>query len=105
MRAQESKLFNGIANAGFSTTQGPFRLEGGRYVVLMVGTSGTLSLEILGPDGSTFIIVTDNEGNAVTNASLGTASLNQVDLPPGQYQFAGSSPVAAYAQVVRCPIE
>ncbi len=100
MRATEAKLFS-----NFSTTQGPFKLEGGRYVVCMVGTSGTLSLKTLGPDGTTYIICTDIAGNAVTNAALATASFNTVDLPPGQYEFAGSSPVGAYANVVRCPGE
>lgn len=99
MRAQEAKLFSNFS----SSPQGPFRLEGGRYVVCMVGTSGTLSLEILGPDGSTYIICKDIAGVAVTNAALGTASFNTVDLPPGQYEFIGASPVGAYAEVVRCP--
>ena len=98
MRAPESHAFS-----DFSTTQGPFQLYGGRYVVTMVGTSGTLSLKVLGPDNSTFIITKDIAGNAVTNGSLGTASFNTVDLPPGQYEFAGSSPVAAYASIARCP--
>lgn len=104
-RAFEGQSFSGVANAGFSATQGPFVLNGGRYVVTMVGTSGTLSLKTLGPDGSTFIICKDIAGNAVTNGSLATASFNTVDLPPGQYEFAGSSPVAAFANVVRCPGE
>ena len=100
MRAQESVTFT-----SFSTTQGPFFLRGGRYTVAMVVTSGTCSLEILGPDGSTYVIMNDTLGNAVTNASLATYSIQTVDCPPGEYQFAGSSPVAANASVVRVPSE
>ena len=99
MRAPESHVFSNFSSSPTAT----FPLYGGRYVVTMVGTSGTLSLKVLGPDNSTFIITKDIAGNAVTNGSLGTATFNTVDLPPGQYQFAGSSPVAAYASVARCP--
>ena len=101
MSATDGVIFSGVALAGFSTTQGPFNLKGGRYVVCMVGTSGTLSLKTLGPDNSTFIICKDIAGNAVTNGSLATASFNTVDLPAGQYQFSGSSPVAAFASAAR----
>lgn len=101
MSATDAFLFNGASNAGFSSTQGPFTLKGGRYIVCMVGTSGTLSLKTLGPDGSTYIVCKDIAGNAVTNGSLATASFNTVDLPAGQYEFAGTSPVAAYASVAR----
>lgn len=94
---------DGFTFLNFTTTQGPFVLEGGRYVVLMVGTSGTLSLKMLGPDGTTFIICKDIAGSAVTNGALATASFNTVDLPPGQFEFAGTSPVGAYANIYRCP--
>jgi hypothetical protein len=103
MRAQEAVLFNGTGSGFTGTPTASFKLLGGRYVVCMVGTSGTLSLKILGPDGSTYIICKDIAGNAVTNGSLATASFNTVDLPPGQYEFDGTSPVAAYAEIVRCP--
>jgi hypothetical protein len=100
MRAQESFLFS-----NFTTTQGPFTLRGGRYVVTMKGTSGTLSLQVLAADGTTFVIAKDIAGNAVTNASLATATFFTVDLPPISAEFAGSSPVGAYASIVRVPEE
>lgn len=105
MRATHGKLFNGTGTGFTGSPTATFKLEGGRYVVCMVGTSGTLSLEMLGPDGTTFIICKDIAGNAITNGSLATASFNTVDLPPGQYVFAGTSPVAAFAQITRCPGE
>ena len=101
MRAQQSVNFVNVT----ATIVGTFRLEGGRYQVTMVGTSGTLSLEILGPDDSTYVIMKDTLGNAVTNSSLGTVSIQTVDCPPGEYKFTGSSPVGAYASIVRVPSE
>jgi hypothetical protein len=47
----------------------------------------------------------DTLGNAVTNSSLGTLSVQTVDCPPGQYELIGSSPVGAYASIVRVPSE
>ena len=99
MRAQEGVIFKNFS----SSPQGPFKLLGGRYVVTMVGTSGTLSLEVLGPDGSTYIICKDIANNAVTNGSLATATFNTVDLPPCQCEFIGSTPVGAFASIVRVP--
>lgn len=101
MRAQESRQFLNFS----SSPQGPFFLTGGRYLVVMKGTSGTCSLEILGPDDSTYVIMKDTLGNAVTNASLGTLSIQTVDCPPGEYELIGSSPVGAYVTITRVPSE
>lgn len=98
MRATESITFK-----NFSTTQGPFTLLGGRYLVTMLGTSGSLSFEYLGPDGSTWIVPNSLAGAATTNSSLGTPGSYVVPVSAGQYRFAGTSPVGAYAQVTRIP--
>lgn len=95
--AYESHAFS-----NFSTTQTFTVNNGGRFMVNMMGTSGTLSLKRIGPDGSTAIICKDVTGTAITNGSLGTASTALADLAPGQYNFSGSTPVGAYAEVIRC---
>jgi hypothetical protein len=95
--ATEAQSFTGISSSPTAT----FGLKGGQYQVTMLGTSGSLSLQGLGPDGSTFITMNDVNGHAVTNSSLGTASTTVVELPAGQYQFAGTSPVGATAGVAR----
>lgn len=98
-RAHDSVLFNGTANAGFTATQGPFELKGGKYAVAALGTSAgnTISLEHLGPDGTTYQAV----GTSTTFAADAEVV---VDLAPGLYKFAVSGTITAgYAQAVRIP--
>ena len=63
-----------------NATSGTFVLYGGEYAVDVIGsTFGTVTLQRLGPDGSTWL-------TALTAfAANGTAS---VDLCPGQYRLA-----------------
>jgi hypothetical protein len=71
----ESKTFANIA-----ATTASFLLKGGKYGVSCVGsTFGTATLQVLGPDGTTWL-------TALTAfAANGYAT---VDLPIGSYRFA-----------------
>lgn len=98
-RGLESKLFNGVANAGFTASQAVFTLRGGKYAISAVGTSSgnTIGLGYLGPDSATFLPV----GSATTFAADAVAV---VDLAPGQYKFVVAGTITAgFAQVVRIP--
>jgi len=99
--------------ADFSATQGPFTVYGGRYAFAASGTwnSGSLALQMLGPDGSTYIDIVSayDVSAAEQNEPINTLKSNgmlQIDLCPGTYQLTvGGSPSALYASVVRIPIE
>lgn len=87
---------SGYIASNFNSRVGPFRLTAGVYLLAVSGTfnSGSVSLQLLGPDGSTYLTV----GSAVTSA--GTAQ--PLYCPDGQYQLAVSgSPSAMYASVSR----
>ena len=59
---------------------GPFTLTGGRYCVMVVGaTFGTVTLQLLGPDGSTQLTM---------GSAFAANGVQILDLPPGKYQFA-----------------
>jgi hypothetical protein len=66
--------------SNISVTSGAFVLYGGEYAVDVIGsTFGTVTLQRLGPDGSTWL-------TALTAfAANGTAN---ADLPPGTYKLA-----------------
>lgn len=83
----------------FSATQGPFDVKKGVYTFSVVGTfsSGSVSLEQLAADGSTYVIVKDAFGNAATISAAGETV---VALSEGQYEFVvGGSPSAMYASL------
>lgn len=75
---------DGITWTGAANSQviGPFTLNGGKYF-LSSSSSGTnsLTIELLGPDGTTYIPC----GAAQTN------SYGMYDLPPGTYEIIGGS--------------
>ncbi len=79
---------DGISWTGAANDQsiGPFQLLGGKYFLSSSSSGGTnsVTVELLGPDGSTYIPC----GAAQTN-TYGT-----YDLPPGTYKIIGG---AAYA--------
>ncbi len=93
MRSLDGKTFSNI-----SATTGQFFLEGGVYGAVYMATwgGGNVVLQILGPDGSTWI--------AVTAAWLanGTAL---VELPPGNYRFAVTTSTGVYVILSRVPGE
>lgn len=95
MRATDGVTFS---NIGTGDTAG-FVLDGGLYaLVANAGTwdSGSVVLDILGPDKSTYI---------ATSASLGANGIVTVELPPGEFQLAVTTTTGVYAQVTRVPGE
>lgn len=93
MRGYESVKFANVAS-----TPATFTLRGGKYGVAAVATfsSGSVDLQTLGPNGSTFLDV----GTATKFTSAGYAV---IDLPPGVYQFTITTSTAVYASVTRIP--
>lgn len=87
---------DGVLFSNISATTAAFRLKGGKYAVAVVGSSfGTVTLQALGPDGSTWLTaLTAFSANGIAN----------VDLPAGQYRLAISSTTAVYASVAGVPI-
>jgi histidinol dehydrogenase len=71
------------------TSVAPVILLGGKYGVscVVTGTAGTVSLQILGPDGSTFV-------NAASFTANGTAT---VDLRAGKYQVTIATATGVFA--------
>lgn len=92
MRASESVNFQNI-----SATPATFELKGGAYVLDAVGNfnSGTVTLQRLGPDGSTFITA------ATALSAVGTSG--SLALPPGIYQILVASGTGLSVSVIRIP--
>lgn len=81
-----------------ATTAAKQVLLGGRYVFAVVATwgGGTVKLQMLGPNGSTWL--------DVTNASFTADGYIGVELPAGsQVRFNVATATAVYATVVRAP--
>jgi hypothetical protein len=78
-----------VANA--AATQGPFSLLGGKYgfTCVMTGT-GPVLLQILGPDGTTFVTV----------ASFAANGYQAADLPAGKYQVAPGTATGVNVSVI-----
>src|SRR5579859_4677681 len=72
-----------------SASPGPATFKGGRYLVGCIGSNyGTVALQGLLPDGSTYATVPDVGGNAVSFSANGWKT---VDLAQGQYKLSISS--------------
>lgn len=69
-----------VKYSNIAATTAGFSLAGGKYCIDVIGsTFGTVTLQRLGPDGTTEITaVTAFSANGTANA----------DLPPGQYKLA-----------------
>ena len=68
------KFFN------INATTAAFNLDGGKYCIdVIASTFGTVTLQRLGPDGSTYL--------TALNAFSANGTAN-ADLPPGQYKVA-----------------
>lgn len=83
-----------LSNAG-ATGAGKEFAGGPAVFVMLAGTGGaTTALQVLGPDGTTWV--------GITNAS-GTTNLAQpLDLAPGTYRASvtgGTTPAAIYAEI------
>lgn len=88
--------WNQVENFAFknvSTTQGPFTLRGGNYGVTVHATfgGGSVTLQRLSPDGSTYVTV------MTAFAADGYANAN---LPSGTYQLLVATATAIYVDVV-----
>lgn len=80
-----------ISFSNIASTTAAFQLAGGWYGVAVIGTGfGTVTLQILGPDGTTYL-------TATTAFSANGYTLLQ--LPPGSYKFAITTTTAVYASV------
>lgn len=83
-----------------STTSAGKRFKGGKGSLAAVGTfnSGSITLQILGPDGSTYVPVTSPEGTAIALSAAGSVWF---ECPEGLIRAAvGGSPSAMYVTVV-----
>lgn len=88
-------MWNGIENqawANISATPSSFTLRGGAYALMVnAGTVGTVTLQRLGNDGSSWVTAMP----AVTSAGLSTANL-----PNGTYRLNCSGSSGLYAELV-----
>jgi hypothetical protein len=83
-----------FTNIGATTAA--FLLRGGKYAIAASATgTGTMGLQMLGPDGSTFI--------PAFAAFATVTGYIVVDLPPGQYQFFIATFTAVSAMICRIP--
>lgn len=91
-----------VAFQNISATTAAFTLKGGRYLVNAVATfgGGSVALQSLMADGSTFTTVPDIAGNAV---SLAAAGWKTTDLAPGQYRFAIATATAVFCAATSVP--
>lgn len=85
---------------------------GGVFQVSVVATfsGGTVELQVLGPDGSTWLSIYDTFNNAGTEADLivGKFSANgakNLSLAPGQYRYVLTTATALSANISRVPYE
>lgn len=99
MRGQEA--VTNVGSTAITATTAQFELRGGTYVFMFVASnfnSGNAQLQVLGPDGTTFIGV-----HTALTANGATAALA---LPPGQYKIALSATmVGGFYAVDRVPSE
>lgn len=101
--ANESAFFSNI-----SASTAPFLLNGGRYGIDVVATfgGGSVALEKLGPDGTTYVSLKAAFNNSGTEADLvigsfAAAGHKVVDIPPGSYRFTIATASAVYAGISR----
>jgi hypothetical protein len=89
----DSKTFSNI-----SATTAPFNLKGGNYQVCAVATfgGGSVKLETLGPDGSTYLPV-----NSAT--SLSANGCGNTYAAPGQFEIVIATATAVYVSVAAIP--
>jgi hypothetical protein len=84
--------------SNISATPTSFPLRGGKYAVSALATwgGGSAKLQVLGPDGSTYLSV----ASATDFTANGYAA---IDLGPGDYRLLIATATAIYAQIVRIP--
>lgn len=89
---------DGNLASNVSATTAAFQLRGGKYGAAAVAAfgGGSVKLQALGPDGSTYVSV-----SSATDFSA--AGYGVIDLPPGQYRWTIATATAVYASVYRIP--
>jgi len=92
--ATDAKSFSNI-----SAATAAFTLRGGYYVATAVATwgGGSVDLQILGPDDSTWLAC-PTAVHFTANAAIAAG-----DLPPGQYRFNVTTATAVYCRVSSVP--
>lgn len=90
---------DGTSFSDISAATGEFYLKGGYYMVAAVATwsSGNVELQMLGPDGSTWL-------SAPTALKLSANGAIAGYLPPGQYRFNVTTATAVYCSVTAVPL-
>jgi hypothetical protein len=88
------------AFSNISASTAAFTLLGGRYMAAAVATfgGGSVKLQCLGPDGSTYLSV---NGTAGDFSAAGTSAV--LYLPAGQYRFTIATATAVYCSVAAIP--
>ena len=107
------RALDGIRAVSNSTNSGNFNLPyGGRYAVAVSATfsGGTVELQYLGPDGTTFLSIKNHFNNTTTAVELpigsfASAGVFVLDLPAGTYKFVITTATAVYASIMRVPGE
>ncbi len=91
---------DGVSATAQSATSAAFYLLGGRYAFCVTATfgGGNIQLQILMPDGTTYI-----GASAAITTSAGAAGTQIVDLPPGTYQIAITTATSVQYSLVRVP--
>lgn len=100
-----------ISFSNVSTSQ-QFALMGGRYNVSVIGTSfGTVAVQKLGPDGSTYLDIKAPMPGATAGSEadlvVGSFAANGVktlDLAAGSYQLTVTTTTAVYAEIARVTV-
>lgn len=88
----DTVLFSNIA----PSTTANFGLRGGSYWIETKSTgAGTIDLQRLGPDGSTF--------TARITQITATAGQQTISLPPGTYRWVVATFTANYLEITRIP--
>ena len=95
-----SRSIDCVAFSNIAATTAAFNLRGGKYGAEALATfgGGSVKLQRLGPDGSTYQSVS-------SGTDFAAAGYTTVDLPPGQYRFTIATASAVYAAVTRIPTD
>jgi len=100
-----------IKFSNITVTTSPFILVGGGYLVSISATfgGGSVKLQVLGPDGSTYLDIKQPFDNAGTEQDdvISTWSANGaklMPLGPGQYRLTIATATAVYANIDRIPM-
>lgn len=88
---------DGVSFSGLSATPAAFTLLGGKYMLAAHATwgGGSLTVEALMPDGTTYI--------AVTNGALTADGSLTLDLPPGTYELVIATATGVEGALTKVP--